>query len=61
MALAAAAPAKGILDFSLKSIDGQETALRQFQGKVLLLVNTASKCGLTPQYQGAGRGLQALP
>jgi len=51
MALAAAGPAKGVLDFSLKSIDGQETALRQFQGKVLLLVNTASKCGFTPQYK----------
>jgi glutathione peroxidase len=50
MALAAA-PAKGVLDFTMKSIDGQETQLRKFQGKVLLLVNTASKCGLTPQYK----------
>jgi glutathione peroxidase len=50
MALAAV-PAKGVLDFSMKSIDGQETQLRKFQGKVLLLVNTASKCGLTPQYK----------
>jgi len=51
MVVAADGPAKNILSFSLKSISGQETALSQFQGKVLLLVNTASKCGLTPQYK----------
>lgn len=51
MALAAEAPAKNVLDFSLQSINGQETALNQFRGKVLLLVNTASKCGFTPQYK----------
>lgn len=55
-ALAADAPAKGVLDFTMKSIDGRETPLRQFQGRVLLLVNTASKCGLTPQY----KALEAL-
>jgi glutathione peroxidase len=49
--LAATAPARGVLDFSLADISGQETPLAQFQGKVLLLVNTASKCGLTPQYK----------
>jgi glutathione peroxidase len=51
MALAAAGPAKSVLDFSMESIDGQETPLEQFRGKVLLLVNTASKCGFTPQYK----------
>lgn len=51
MALAAAVPAKSVLDFSMKSINGQDTPLRQFQGKVLLLVNTASKCGFTPQFK----------
>jgi glutathione peroxidase len=51
MAVVASTPAKSVLEFIMKSIDGQETPLRQFQGKVLLLVNTASKCGFTPQYK----------
>ena len=51
MAVAATGPAKSVLDFSMTSIDGQETPLSQYQGKVLLLVNTASKCGFTPQYK----------
>lgn len=41
-----------IHDFTLKSIDGQETALAQFKGKVVLIVNVASRCGFTPQYAG---------
>lgn len=36
----------------LRRIDGTETTLSAFKGKVLLLVNVASKCGLTPQYEG---------
>jgi len=51
MTAAAAVQARSVLDFTMQSIDGQETPLRQFQGKVLLLVNTASKCGFTPQYK----------
>jgi glutathione peroxidase len=51
IAVAAGAPARGVLDFSMQDIGGRETALAQYRGKVLLLVNTASKCGLTPQYK----------
>lgn len=39
-------------DFSLKTIDGQPLPLADFQGQVVLLVNVASKCGMTPQYAG---------
>lgn len=39
------------LDFKLKSIDGKEMDLSQYKGKAVLLVNVASKCGLTPQYE----------
>jgi glutathione peroxidase len=39
------------LDFKLKTIDGQEMDLAQYKGKPVLLVNVASKCGLTPQYE----------
>lgn len=39
------------LDFTMKSIDGKEVDLSQYKGKVVLVVNVASECGLTPQYQ----------
>lgn len=40
------------LDFTVENIDGQPTNLEQFKGKVVLIVNVASKCGFTPQYTG---------
>jgi glutathione peroxidase len=41
-----------LYDIPLKRIDGSATSLGAFRGKVLLIVNVASKCGLTPQYTG---------
>ena len=57
-----------IYDFSARSLAGEDTPLKRFEGKVLLVVNTASACGFTPQYKGletlqqkyAARGFSVL-
>jgi glutathione peroxidase len=57
-----------VTDFKVKQADGAEEALAAHKGKVLLIVNTASKCGFTPQYEGleklhkeyADKGLEIL-
>ena len=45
-----------IYDFTAKSLAGEDVPLQRFEGQVLLIVNTASACGFTPQY----KGLEAL-
>jgi glutathione peroxidase len=48
-------PTTSIWDYRVKRIDGTETDLHPYEGKALLIVNTASRCGFTPQYKGLER------
>lgn len=52
----AAPPEKSMYEFTMKDIDGNDVKLDAYKGKVVMIVNTASRCGNTPQYEG----LQAL-
>lgn len=54
--VAATSLAKSIYDFQMKDIDGKDVKLEKYKGNVVMVVNTASKCGYTPQYEG----LQAI-
>jgi glutathione peroxidase len=48
-----------LYDYTVSAIDGQNISLGQYRGKVLLIVNTATHCGFTPQYEGLQRLYEA--
>lgn len=51
LCLAASLSAQSIYDFKVKDMEGNDVSLSQYKGKVLLIVNTATRCGFTPQYE----------
>jgi glutathione peroxidase len=68
LSLALTGSPMSVYDFQVKTIDGKDVSLSTYKGKALLIVNTASKCGYTPQYKGLealyqeyrARGLEVL-
>ena len=50
-----------VYDFTVKNIRGKDVKLDAYKGKALLIVNTASECGFTPQYKGLEALYQKLP
>ena len=68
MLAALSVSAKSVYDFKVKDMGGQEVSLSEYKGKVLLIVNTATRCGFTPQYKElealyekySGEGLEIL-
>ena len=54
--MASALSAQSVYDFTVKDMKGNDVSLSQYKGKVLLIVNTATECGFTPQYEA----LQAM-
>ena len=51
MVMAVTMSAQSIYDIKVKDMDGKEVSMSEYKGKVLLIVNTATKCGFTPQYE----------
>ena len=55
LSIAAESPCPSVLDHKFANLMDEPVSLCQFRGKVLLIVNTASECGYTPQYEGLER------